>query len=176
MPIPPTEGERLRVLRSLEILDTADDHRLDGLTALAAQICGTPIGKLSLVDKDRQWFKSSVGCEVRETPRDVSICQHTIMGTDPLVIEDTWEDPRTSESPLVQGPEGTRFYAGAPIVVMGEAIGVLCALDTRPRTLSKTQIAGLEVLASLAASLLKLDYHVREQEARIAELHQERAA
>ena len=174
--MPPNEGERLKVLRNLEVLDTPEDHRFDGLTALAAQICGTPVGKLSLVDADRQWFKSSIGCPVRETPRDISICQHTIMGAEPLVIEDTWADPRTAESPLVQGPEGTRFYAGAPILIMGEAIGVLCALDTKPRTLTSTQIAALEVLASLAASILQLDYHVREQEARIAELRKRRAA
>lgn len=152
-PIPKTEAVRLAVLHAVDILDTPPDRRFDALVELAARICQKPMADLSLVDQDRQWFKARIGITEQETPRDISFCQHTIMGDRPTIVQDAIYDPRFSDSPLVR-QQGVRFYAGAPINVMGENVGALCVLDTYPGDLTAGQVHALRVLAELASWLI----------------------
>ncbi len=155
-PCPENEIDRLRALRSLRVLDTDPEQGFDELTALASELLGMPTALVSLVDEHRQWFKSRVGTDVCETDRSESVCAYVIQQAEPLVIEDLTLDARTSDNPLVTGEPGLRFYAGAPIVLSsGEAVGALCVLDTRPRSVNAQGVRTLERLASLCATLLE---------------------
>lgn len=146
--IPSTEAERLKALQDFEILDTPPDSTLDDLTQIAAQICGAPMAMVSLIDKNRQWFKSRVGLDTTETSRDVSFCGHAILETEPLVVEDATQDPKFKNNPLVTGNPLIRFYAGAQLnTTSGHAIGTLCVLDTKPRQLNSSQVRALQVLS-----------------------------
>jgi PAS domain S-box-containing protein len=145
------EEERLDALRSYRILDTPPEERLDRLTRVAAELFGTPIALVSLMDEHRQWFKSRLGLDVAETPREWSFCDHLIRSGDAtMVVEDATTDSRFSSNPLVTGRPGIRFYAGAPLVApSGHALGAFCVVDTVPRDTPKPR--ELELLRALAA-------------------------
>ncbi|HBS80285.1 MAG TPA: histidine kinase, partial [Pseudomonas sp.] len=115
-PSPPRELSRLAALLRYEILDTPDESAFDDFTELAAYICDTPIALISLVDDHRQWFKSRLGLEVSETPRELSFCTYTIEGEGVFEVEDAHQDTRFSDNPLVTGDPHIRFYAGAPLI------------------------------------------------------------
>lgn len=147
-PLPDNEAERLKILHSLSILDTAPEEVFDDLARLASQICNTPIALVSLIDEDRQWFKSSVGISAIETPRDVAFCSHAILQPDLFLIPDTSIDNRFSDNPFVTSELHIRFYAGAPLITSeGAAIGTLCVLDQEPRRLSAEQTESLKIIS-----------------------------
>jgi len=152
-----SETARLSALRQYGVLDTIPERGYDDITALASFICGTPVSLVSLVDNERQWFKSNIGFGAAETPRDQSFCAYTIPTGQALVVEDAQLDPRFAANPLVTGDPGIRFYAGAPIVAPGgHVLGTVCVIDTQPRTLTPAQLQALEALARQVMSLLEL--------------------
>ena len=170
-PTPDTEPERLVTLRKYVILDTDPEQAFDDLTALASQICGTPIALVSLVDADRQWYKSHHGLDATETPRDLAFCAHAILKPDALfLIPDAHEDPRFADNPLVTGAPRVRAYAGVPLVSPeGHALGTLCVVDHEPRALSSAQQDALVRLGRQVVAQLELRRQVREaREARDA--------
>jgi GAF domain-containing protein len=147
-PIPDNEAERLKTLHGYGILDTHPEERFDELTWLAGSICGTPIALISLVDEDRQWFKSKTGLELCQTRREDSFCAHAIMSPDLFVVPDTSQDPRFAANPLVLGESHIRFYAGAPLTAPnGLHLGALCVMDHTPRQLSREQLESLRILS-----------------------------
>jgi len=150
-PVPEREEERLAALRALGLLDTDPETRFDRITELAARIFGVPISLVSLVDRDRQWFKSRVGLGMREIDRDISFCGHTVAADRLLVVADAQADARFADNPLVTGAPHIRFYAGAPVhaPASGDAIGTLSIIDTEPRQLSADEEAILLGLAAL---------------------------
>lgn len=154
---PTQEATRLEVLRQYRILDTPSESSYDDITALAAYICDVPIALISLVDCDRQWFKSKVGLEVNETSRDVSFCAHAILERETMVVHDALRDERFVDNHLVTCAPGIRFYAGVPLVTpSGQAIGTLCVIDRQPRELSETQQRTLEALARQVVTQIEL--------------------
>ncbi|XZG71440.1 sensor domain-containing diguanylate cyclase [Chitinibacteraceae bacterium HSL-7] len=133
---PPDEDERLATLRGLHILDTLPEERFDRLTRMAKRVFDVPIALVSLIDANRQWFKSCQGLDATETPRDISFCGHAILDDRLFVIPDALSDIRFADNPLVTGPPYIRFYAGAPLVSYnGRKLGTLCVIDQRPRYL-----------------------------------------
>lgn len=163
VPIPENEPERLAALRGYGILDTPPEPDFDDLTLLASLICEAPIALLSLVDSDRQWFKSKVGMTISETSRDVAFCAHAILAPGLFVVRDAAADKRFANNPLVKSEPRIRFYAGAPLVTPGQhAIGTLCVIDHKPRTLSKRQLDALRSLSRVAMSELELRREVTE--------------
>ncbi|HEX3551078.1 MAG TPA: ATP-binding protein, partial [Candidatus Elarobacter sp.] len=147
-PIPPSEEQRLAALFEYDLLDTPREELFDAFTRLAARLCDAPISLITLIDRDRQWFKSSVGLDLRETPRDVAFCAHAILDEGVFEVPDAAHDPRFADNPLVTGEEHVRFYAGQPLRANGgEAIGTLCVLDRHPRTLTAEQRAQLTLVA-----------------------------
>jgi GAF domain-containing protein len=179
---PLTEAARLAALNRYAILDSEPEESFDDLVILAAHICRTPIAMLSLVDENRQWFKSKVGVRVEETARDISFCSHAIQQDGLFVVRDALEDARFKENPLVQGEPNIRFYAGAPLINEdGFALGTLCVVDREPRELNDEQREALAALSRLTLrqmelrknlQLLKeaLNDRTREEHAREAEL------
>jgi GAF domain-containing protein len=162
-PLPKNEVKRLKVLWQYDVLDTVPEEVFDDLTDLAAHICEAPVALISLVDENRQWFKSQVGTSVKETSRDISFCAHAILNDGLLVISDATKDPRFSDNPMVTGAQKIRFYAGAPLVTPdGHALGTLCVLDKKPRKLRPEQMKALRVLAHHVVSQLELRRHARE--------------
>lgn len=136
-PFPDNEAERLRALKALEILDTPAEERFDRLTRLAQHIMGVPVTLVSLIDAERQWFKSCQGLNVSETPRDISFCGHAILEPEVLVVANALEDPRFADNPLVQDAPNIRFYAGVPLMLSsGLRVGTLCAIDRQPHQVS----------------------------------------
>ena len=154
-PLPPDEPGRLAALHSLGLLDTPPDERFDRHTRRACERFGVPVALVTLVDRDRQWFKSRVGIEYTESPRDESFCAHAILGPDVMQVPDTTLDPRFADSPVVTGPLRVRFYAGAPLHFDGHRVGTLCIADQRPRLLDATDLRELWDLASLVADALQ---------------------
>lgn len=155
--IPTQEVERLEALRAYNVLDTPSEQTYDDITALAAFICDVPIALISLVDVDRQWFKSKVGLDANETPRDVSFCAHAILSKDILVVNDAREDERFADNPLVTCAPNIRFYAGVPLLTPEEhEIGTLCVIDHQPRELTEAQQKTLEALARQVVVQLEL--------------------
>ena len=153
---PPREQERLTALQKYGILDSSSEKGYEDVTELAAFICGTPISLISFVDKDRQWFKSAVGLDVKETPRSQSFCAHTIDDAKTLIVPDAQADNRFNTNPLVLGNPNIRFYAGAPIVEKGgHVLGTVCVIDTEPRALNAKQVSALEALARQVVVLLE---------------------
>jgi len=155
--LPDDEARRLEALRRYDVLDTPAERAFDDLTGLASQVCGTPISLVSLVDAERQWFKSRVGVDLTETPREFSFCAHTILGRDVLVVSDTLADARFSDNPFVLAPPNIRFYAAAPLVTPeGYRLGTLCVMDVTPRTLEDAARGALEALARQAVAQLEI--------------------
>ncbi len=165
--LPDNEDSRLRALYDLSILDTAAEQSYDDIAQLAMMICQVPIAVVSLVDKDRQWFKSCLGLSATETHRDIAFCAHAILTPqDVLEVKDATQDDRFADNALVTGEPGIRFYAGAPLVTQtGLALGTLCVIDYQPRQLSAEQKSSLMLLASQVVKLLEL----RESHQKIAE-------
>lgn len=148
---PENEESRLACLRSLNILDTASEERFDRLTRLAKRLFDVPIALVSLVDENRQWFKSCMGLSATETSREISFCGHAILGNDVFVIPDALEDSRFSDNPLVLSDPHIRFYAGCPLThISGHKLGTLCIIDRRPRQLSAQDIEDFKDLAAMA--------------------------
>ncbi len=149
--LPANEASRIQALHSLHILDTLPEDRFDRITRLAQHIFQVPMALISLVDSDRQWFKSNQGLEAAETPRDVSFCGHALHSNDIFEVPDTLADQRFYDNPLVTGSPHIRFYAGQPLrLSSGIVLGTLCLLDTKPRQLSEADRACLVDLAAMA--------------------------
>ena len=149
--IPEDEERRLASLRALRILDTKPEDRFDRITRLASALFNVPIALVSLVDENRQWFKSCHGLDVKETSRDAALCAHVVHDREPLIVQDTLLDARFADSPLVTNEPRIRFYAGYPLVLdNGACVGSLCVIDTRPRSLAPADLARLRDLADLA--------------------------
>lgn len=169
-PPPPDEALRLEALEHLQILDSLPETSFDDIVELATIVCGTPIALVSLIDRERQWFKACVGLQVSETHRDHAFCAHAILSPGELMmVEDASLDPRFSDNPLVLAAPFIRFYAGAPILdVSGHALGTVCVIDTVPRSLTPSQADALKALARQASALLQLRTLslAREQQAR----------
>jgi GAF domain-containing protein len=162
-PVPANEVERLRTLRAYKILDTKPEERFDDLTKLAALICGVPISLISLIDSDRQWFKSKFGLEVSETPRAQAFCTHAIMQPEMFVVPDASQDERFALNPLVTGETHIRFYAGAPLAARdGHLLGTLCVIDRVPHTLSEGQKEALKILSRMVIANIELRNDLRE--------------
>lgn len=183
-PFPDREEQRIAKLLSYEVLDTVAESAYDDLVLLAAHICETPISLVSLIDRDRQWFKARVGLEASETHRDLAFCAHAILQPDDvLVVPDAREDERFAKNPLVTVDPKIRFYAGTPLVTPdGYALGTLCAIDYQPRTLSPKQLDALKALGrqtiaqlELRLSVQKLSQEVRDRaqaEQRVRQINQ----
>lgn len=152
---PANEVERLHVLRALAILDTQAEERFDRLTRIATRMFNVPISLVTLVDSNRQWFKSCMGLQVKETPRDISFCGHAILGNGAFVINDASKDPRFSDNPMVTGVPHIRFYAGQPIrTTHGFKIGTLCLIDSQPREFPASDVEDLTDLACMVENEL----------------------
>lgn len=162
--MPMDETARLAALHHYGILDTEAERAFDDLTLLASHICQTPIALISLVDADRQYFKSRVGISVSETARNISFCTHAIQKPDELmVVPDALDDARFAKNPFVLGDPKIRFYAGAPLTTPeGHALGTLCVLDRVPRELSAEQVSALDALRHQTQAQLELRRHVSE--------------
>ena len=159
-PFPPNESTRLAVLMGFDILDTPAETEFDDLTRLAARICETPIAFISLIDLGRQWFKSRVGIEAAEMPREIAFCSYTILEKDVMEVQDATSDPRFADNPLVTGALGIRFYAGMPLTTAnGTCMGTLAVADRVPRALDPLQRDALRTLGKQV---------VRQMELRIA--------
>lgn len=147
------EQERLRLLRSTGLLNAQANAAFDRVTRLAAMTFNVPIALMSLVEDERQWFKSRVGLDLHGIPRGDSFCTHTVASAEPLVVQDTHEDPRFADNPYVVGFPGVRFYAGTPLVTpSGHALGSLCIIDTKPRRFVDQDVRLLQDLSRLIMS------------------------
>jgi two-component system NtrC family sensor kinase len=167
-PIPEDDAERLATLYQYSILDTAPEQGFDDVTTLAAYVCDAPFSTVTLVDQDRQWFKSELGFGARQTNRADSFCACALLEPEPLIIPDTHDDPRFAQNPFVLGAPEIRFYAGAPLIAPnGHILGTVCVFDTKPREISSAQVKALQALARQVMALL---------EAKLKLLGNERAA
>lgn len=154
--LPADEEKRLKALRDLLVLDTPPEHRFDVLTRYAADFYEVPIALVSLVDADRQWFKSRHGLDACETPRDISFCGHAILNDQPLVVNDALHDERFFDNPLVTAEPYIRFYAGAPLKLEdGSRVGTFCIIGTEPRQLTDWELGHLVDLAKVVARELQ---------------------
>jgi PAS domain-containing protein len=169
-PLPPDEAARLKALHRYNILDTDPEQNFDDITLLASQICGTPIALITLLDKQRQWFKSKVGMAENETSRDIAFCAHGILQAEVFVVNDAQADERFAGNPLVTGNPKIRFYAGTPLLTPdGHALGMLCVTDQVPRELGAEQKTALEALGRQVVAQLEL----RRSVAELKEMHAE---
>jgi diguanylate cyclase (GGDEF)-like protein len=157
-PRPANDEERLKALLRYELLDSATERDFDDLTLLASYICQTPIAMVTLIDRERQWFKSKIGVENRESPRDFSFCAHAILQPAMMVVPDAMDDGRFARNPMVTGEPHIRFYAGVPLHSAEEkqALGTLCVIDRVPRELSAEQMRLLEALARQVQLLFEM--------------------
>jgi len=154
-PLPKDESDRLAALRALLILDTPPEERFDRIAAFAAQEFDVPVALVSLVDADRTWFKSHIGLDMCEGPRDVSFCSHAILSDDTLVVPDALLDARFADNPYVINPPHVRFYAGACLrMPSGQVVGTLCLHDMVPREMDAISLAILSSLRDLVVEQL----------------------
>ena len=155
--IPKNENERLNALKSYSILDTLQENEYDDITFIASQICNTPISYISLIDDERQWFKSKIGLQIEETPREIAFCAHTIVSeTEFMLVEDARKDYRFSDNPLVTDEPKIVFYLGIPLITTDKyPIGTLCVVDKTPRTLSESQIKMIQARSRQTIRLLE---------------------
>lgn len=156
--LPSDEKNRLKALQSYNVLDSLAENQFDDITALASQICGTKIALISLIDEKRQWFKSKVGLGVNETPRELAFCNHAIQDpSNPFIVEDSRNDERFKNNPLVTGDPHVIFYAGIPLISEDNyALGTLCVIDDTPKSLSDWQLTSLKTLSKSVMTLLEL--------------------
>ena len=175
--LPDAESERLSALHQYKVLDTPSEENFDELTKLAAQICGTPMASITLVDAERVFVKSKLGFDVTETPRSTAFSDHTIRQPEMTIVTDTREDERFRDNPFVTGDPKIRFYAGAPLVTSdGHAIGALAVYDTKPRKMKEEQLGVLRVLARQVLTQLELTRKLNEQKQLLEERAQTEAA
>jgi GAF domain-containing protein len=166
-PLPKNEVKRIEILWQYDVLDTPAEKSFDELASLAAYICEAPVALITLVDEDRQWFKSKVGISLKETSRDVSMCAHAILKKDLLIVADATLDKRFKDNPFVVSEPKIRFYAGAPLISpSGHALGTLCVIDQVPRQLTKNQKEALRVLSRHVMAQLELRRQSRELDRR----------
>ncbi len=169
--LPANESERLKALAEYQILDTLPEEVYDDITRIASEITGTPMALLNLVDESRLWTKSMQGMEVGDTPREMSMCAHAILDPDEImVVEDTRFDERFYDNPLIAGDPGVVFYAGVPLVDSGgHALGTLCVMDSRPRTLPDNKLMALKSLAKL----VNAHFELRKTRLELERIHRE---
>ena len=171
LPVPANEVSRLVALQGCRVLDSPPESAFDNLTMLASLICDCPVALISLVDSDRQWFKSKVGTELQQTSRQVAFCAHAILQQGVFVVPDATKDARFNNNVLVTLYPGIRFYAGAPVLTPGgEALGTICVIDRVPRQLSPAQLECLKLLARLVESQLALRRALAEANERVNRL------
>lgn len=162
---PENESQRLKALHSFQILDTPPEPSYDDITSLASYVCETPVALISLVDRERLWFKSRIGVPSSEAPREIAFCSHAILQQDLFMVPDTLRDERFADNPLVTGEARVRFYAAAPLITTdGEALGTICVIDQVPRTLNAKQQELLRALSRQVMVQLELHRHIMEQE------------
>jgi GAF domain-containing protein len=173
-PLPEDEASRLKALQQLQLLDTLPEEVYDDITRIATEITGTSIALLTLVDKDRQWFKSRQGLEVSETPREYSFCAHAILDPNEVfIVPDARYDERFHDNPLTTGEPHVVFYAGVPVKdAEGHALGSLCVIDNRPRELPDHKIEALKALAKL----VNTHFELRMNKMKLAQLQPSVAA
>ncbi len=165
IPLPANENERLGSLRSYNILDMLEEAEYNEIVLVASEICQTPVALISLVDHERQWFKSAVGLEVKQTPKEQAFCAHTIVENDVMIVKDARTDARFAQNPLVTGFPNIVFYAGVPLINNdGYALGSLCVIDNKVNDLTPQQINALKVLSKQVSGLLELRKKNRELE------------
>ena len=154
--IPPDEAQRLSTLRALDVLDSLSEERFDRVTRIARKLFGVQAVLVSLVDEERQWFKSKQGLDAEQTPRDISFCGHAILGDELFEIPDALQDERFCDNPLVVAPPAIRFYAGQPLRARnGACVGTLCLIDPKPRQLSEEEKQILQELAQMVEEALE---------------------
>jgi DNA-binding response OmpR family regulator len=158
-PLPEDEERRLACLRDIRILDTEREERFDRITRLAAAVFDVPIALISLVDRDRQWFKSCHGITATETSREASFCAHVVYNRETMLVSDALQDARFGDNPYVINEPRIRFYAGCPLILAdGNCVGTLCVIDTRPRSLEGPDVGLLQDLRDLVVQEL---HHMR---------------
>jgi diguanylate cyclase (GGDEF)-like protein len=174
-PIPANEPTRLKALQKTQLLDTPLEERFERITRLVCRLLGVPTASISLVDETRQWFKSVQGSALTETSRKISFCSHTILSDDVLLVPDATLDERFHDNPLVTGAEAVKFYAGHPLKAQdGSRVGVLCAIDHKPRDFSAEDLQTLRDLAALAEAELNAVTFVDTQKELLQQLDAER--
>jgi GAF domain-containing protein len=172
------EQKRLEALKEYEIMDSLPEEEYDNITSLASRVCGTPISLITLLDDQRQWFKSATGLDIKETPIEYAFCSHAIQNpSEVLVVPDSRKDERFSNNPFVTGEPHIVFYAGMPLVdEAGNALGSLCVLDVQEHTLTPFQLTALRQLARQVVSLMALRKHNIVLKNKVNDLEQQTSA
>jgi GAF domain-containing protein len=172
------EQKRLEALKEYEIMDSLPEEEYDNITSLASRVCGTPISLITLLDDQRQWFKSATGLDIKETPIEYAFCSHAIQNpSEVLVVPDSRKDERFANNPFVTGEPHIVFYAGMPLVdEAGNALGSLCVLDVQEHTLTPFQLTALRQLARQVVSLMALRKHNIVLKNKVNDLEQQTSA